>query len=198
MADVSRQQMIPRRKHHELQASLESGEVIADLILDSDVLADVPVIGTAFKMIPKASILIDALNRTLTTLPRLSLLLWVAAMVQACALTSAVMVDPAEKLPPNPDAKILFEIPERAFRVIAFVDASESSCGPSLSWQACYYERLREKAAEIGADAVIPKETGIEYSSGSLILVPSAGLAMASQRETRYVKQGYAIKFTSP
>ena len=79
--------------------------------------------------------------------------LWLSILISGCvASTSAVMLDPSMKYLPTNNVQILSAQPERPYKTIAILETigNQNVLIPDL------LENMRQKAQEIGADAIIP------------------------------------------
>lgn len=78
----------------------------------------------------------------------------------ACATTtSVVMLDPAKKFPPTESVQILLKPPERPYVEIAKLESRGVAGEPETS----VLEDARERARQLGADAIIVQESASVY-----------------------------------
>ena len=83
-----------------------------------------------------------------------------ALLLAACATTtSVVMLDPAKQYPPTSSVQILLKPPDRPYVEIAKLESQGVAGEPETA----VLEDARERAAKIGADAIIVQESSSVY-----------------------------------
>jgi hypothetical protein len=88
-----------------------------------------------------------------------SLLLIAALLLSACTTVSTKVVElkPEQKFPPTKSVEVLMQKPERGYVDIALIESSGTSEADMLN-------DAREKARELGADAIVRLETERMYN----------------------------------
>lgn len=124
---------------------------------------------------------------------RAVLLLVVAFVLCGCATTSAVMLDSGASYPPTKNVQILTQAPARPFKQIAMLEAT----GPVNTPLPDLLESMKQKAAAIGADAVIPTEDASTQQQQALMYNPWLGGYQTVGGGTVPVIRGIAIKYTN-
>jgi len=119
-------------------------------------------------------------------------LLLTALILAGCANTSAVMLESGVKYPPTQNVQILTQPPTRAFKQIAMLEAR----GPVNTPMTDLLESMKEKAAAIGADAVIPTQDASTRQQQALMYNPWLGGYQTIGGGTLPVIRGIAIKYT--
>ena len=81
-------------------------------------------------------------------------------LLVACATTtSVVMLDPGQKYPPTTSVQILLKPPDRPYVEIAILESQGVPGEPETA----VLENARERAAKIGADAILVQDTSSVY-----------------------------------
>lgn len=119
-------------------------------------------------------------------------MLLITLIIAGCATTSAVMLESGVSYPPTENVQILTETPKRAFKQIAMLEAR----GPVNTPITDLLESMRQKAAAIGADAVIPTENASTQTQPGLMYNPWLGGYQTIGGGTIPVIRGVAIKYT--
>jgi hypothetical protein len=89
-----------------------------------------------------------------------SLSILLALLLAACATTtSVVMLDPSKQYPPTSSVQILLKAPDRPYVEIAKLESQGIPGEPETA----VLEDARERAAKIGADAIIVQESSSVY-----------------------------------
>ena len=114
--------------------------------------------------------------------------------LQACASTSAVLLDSSTQYPPTTSVQLLTELPTRPYKRIALLEARGAMNMPMPE----LLESLKQKAAALGADAVIPTEDASFKQSPGLIYNSWLGGYQTIGGGNMPVMRGVAIKFTGP
>jgi hypothetical protein len=125
------------------------------------------------------------------TRARIALLL-VPLVLAGCATTSAVMLESGVTYPPTQNVQIITQAPTRPFKQIAMLEAR----GPVNTPVTDLLESMRQKAAAIGADAVIPTQDASTHQQQGLMYNPWLGGYQTIGGGTIPVIRGVAIKFT--
>ena len=125
------------------------------------------------------------------TRARIALLL-AALVLSGCATTSAVMLESGVTYPPTQNVQIITQVPTRPFKQIAMLEAR----GPVNTPVTDLLESMRQKAAAIGADAVIPTQDASTHQQQGLMYNPWLGGYQTIGGGTIPVIRGVAIKFT--
>ena len=107
----------------------------------------------------------------------------VGLLSSACVNTKVVILDESQKYAPSRSVQILERPPEQPYEVIAKLETS-GGVGKTLPE---LLQNMREKAKEIGADAIIPTEEGREQIQQYLP-------ALRTQSFTLYRTQQEAIR----
>lgn len=118
----------------------------------------------------------------------------VVIVVAGCATTTMVMVDETLKFPPTSNVEILQSPPDRPYKVIAILETRGTGDHtlPDL------IESMREKAKEIGADAILFQDVSEKTSGGFFMMFnPALGgyQAFGSGGSKRPIIRGMAIKY---
>ena len=124
------------------------------------------------------------MNRTLTVL-------LMAFILSGCATTTAVMLESGVTYSPTQNVQILTEVPTRSFKQIAILEAR----GPVNTPITDLLESMRDKAAIIGADAVIPTQDASTHQQQGLMYNPWLGGYQTIGGGTIPVISGMAIKY---
>jgi hypothetical protein len=94
----------------------------------------------------------------------IAVVILVGSVLSGCVQTSALMLDGGVSYPPTQKVQLLTQAPSRPFKPIAMLEAR----GPANTPITDLLEGMRQKAAEIGADAVMPtqdaKQEGLMYN----------------------------------
>ena len=115
-----------------------------------------------------------------------------ALVLSGCATTSAVMLESGVSYPPTQNVRILTQAPTRSFKQIAILEAR----GPVNTPMTDLLESMKQKAAAIGADAVIPTENASTQQQPGLMYNPWLGGYQTIGGGTIPVIRGVAIKYT--
>lgn len=118
--------------------------------------------------------------------------LLLALAITGCATTSAVMLEGGATYPPTSNVQILTQPPTRAFKQIAMLEAR----GPVNTPITDLLESMKQKAAAIGADAVIPTENASTQTQPGLMYNPWLGGYQTIGGGTIPIIRGVAIKYT--
>lgn len=121
-----------------------------------------------------------------------SAFLLAALVLSGCATTSAVMLESSVQYLPTQNVQILTEAPTRPFKQIAMLEAR----GPVNTPITYLLESMKQKAAAIGADAVIPTQDASTHQQQGLIYNPWLGGYQTIGGGTLPVIRGVAIKYT--
>jgi len=121
-----------------------------------------------------------------------AILLLVALVLSGCATTSAVMLESGVSYPATQNVQILTQAPTRPFKQIAILEAS----GPVNTPIPYLLESMKQKAAEIGADAIIPSEYTSTYQQQGFMYNPWLGGYQTIGGGTIPIIRGIAIKYT--
>ncbi len=121
-----------------------------------------------------------------------TVLLLVALALTGCTTTSAVMLESGVTYPPTQNVQIITQVPSRPFKQIAMLEAR----GPVNTPVTSLLESMRQKAAAIGADAVIPTQDASTQLQLDLIYNPWLGGYQTFGGGTIPIIRGVAIKFT--
>ena len=89
----------------------------------------------------------------------------------SCASADATLIDPSQEYPPTKSVKLLFEEPERPYKVIAIIEGN----GSQYNNESEVLKAIRKKAGKIGAHAIIPLSTDKEYVPTTTHANPVAG-----------------------
>ena len=116
----------------------------------------------------------------------------IGTILSGCAQTSAVMFDDSVKYPPTHNVQIMTEVPTKPFKQIALLEAR----GPVNTPITDLLESMRQKAASIGADAVIATQDASTQQQQGLMYNPWLGGYQTIGGGTLPVIRGVAIKFT--
>lgn len=112
--------------------------------------------------------------------------------LSGCATTSAVMLESGVTYPSTQNVQIITEPPNRPFKQIAMLEAR----GPMNTPLTALLESMRQKAAAIGADAVIPTQDASTHQQQGLMYNPWLGGYQTIGGGTIPIIRGVAIKFT--
>lgn len=102
------------------------------------------------------------------------------ATLAARAVTNASLVDPGRRFPPTTTVQLLRERPREPYKVIAYM---ETLGNEYVNSEVFLIENMRNKAKEIGADAIIVRDRGrtavrgndfIQLLEGEAIKLPAA------------------------
>ena len=115
-----------------------------------------------------------------------------ALILAGCATTSAVMLESGVTYPPTKNVEILTQAPTRPFKQIAMLEAR----GPVNTPITDLLESMKQKAAAIGADAVIPTENASTQTQPGLMYNPWLGGYQTIGGGTIPIIRGVAIKYT--
>jgi hypothetical protein len=119
--------------------------------------------------------------------------LFLAVLVlTGCATTSAVMLESGVTYPPTQNVQILTQVPTRPYKQIAVLE----SRGPVDTPITELLESMRQKAATIGADAVIPTQDASTHQQQGLMYNPWLGGYQTIGGGTIPVIRGVAIRYT--
>ena len=118
--------------------------------------------------------------------------LLVALVLSGCATTSAVMLESGVSYPPTQNVQILPQVSTRPFKQIAMLEAR----GPVNTPITDLLESMKQKAAAIGADAVIPTQDGSTRQQQGLMYNPWLGGYQTIGGGTLPVIRGVGIKYT--
>lgn len=121
-----------------------------------------------------------------------AVLLLFALVLSGCATTSAVMLESGITYPPTQDVQILTQEPTRPFKQIAILEAR----GPVNTPITDLLKSMKQKAAAIGADAVIPTQDASTHQQQGLMYNPWLGGYQTIGGGTIPVIRGVAIKYT--
>jgi hypothetical protein len=113
-------------------------------------------------------------------------------VLSGCATTSAVMLEGAHSYPSTNNVQILTEPPNRPFKQIAMLEAT----GPVGTSMPDLLASMKQKAAEVGADAVIPTENASFQQQSGIMYNPWLGGYQTIGGGTVPVIRGIAIKYT--
>ena len=119
-------------------------------------------------------------------------ILFVTVILTGCAATSAVMLEGGATYPPTQNVQIITQTPNRPFKEIAILETR----GPVNSPMPSLLENMKQKAAAIGADAVIPAEDLSMNQQQGLMYNPWLGGYQTIGGGTLPILRGVAIKFT--
>jgi len=89
----------------------------------------------------------------------------------SCTYTTATMLNDTQKYEPTQNVEILFDKPNRPYKVIAILESD----GAAGMQQNQLLESIRKKAKEIGADAVIPVQGKNQKTPVQLMYNPWLG-----------------------
>lgn len=126
-------------------------------------------------------------------LPFIALLIVAAIVLSGCATTSAVMLESGVSYPATKNVQILTEIPSRPFKKIALLETR----GPVGTPITALLKSMKKKAAEIGADAVIPTQDASIHQQQGILYNPWLGGYQTIGGGTIPVIRGVAIKYTN-
>lgn len=132
------------------------------------------------------------MRRTLTLDTTVPLIVIAAFILSGCATTSAVMLESGVTYPPTQNVEILTQAPTRPFKQIALLEAR----GPVNTPITDLLESMKQKAAAIGADAVIPTQDASTRQQQGLIYNPWLRGYQTVGGGTLPVIRGVAIKYT--
>ena len=126
------------------------------------------------------------MSRLRTTLPFLLL----ALLTSGCVNTDVIMTDPTKSYAPTYGAQLIFDEPSEPHEVIAIIEGN----GGTFNNQSDVLKKIQEKAAQIGAHAILPMTSESEYVpptvtqniDGSLLTVPGG---------TKQTVKAFAIRF---
>lgn len=114
------------------------------------------------------------------------------AVLAGCAHTSAVMLEGGVVYPPTKSVLILTEVPSRPYKQIAMLEAR----GPVGTPMTDLLESMRQKAAEIGADAVLPTQDASTQHQTGLLYNPWLGGYQTIGGGTLPIIRGVAVKYS--
>jgi hypothetical protein len=113
-------------------------------------------------------------------------------IIAGCTSTSAVMLEGGVNYPPTKNVQILTQPPTRPFKQIAILETSGDVGTPMTD----LLKNMRQKAANIGADAVIPTKNVSRQTKTGVIYNPWLGGYQTIGGGTFPAIQGIAIKYT--
>ena len=99
---------------------------------------------------------------------RLALVLWVVLLAGCATTTSIVLLDPSKKYPPTQSVQILLKPPAVPYVEIARLESKGLIGEP----EPAVFDDARERARELGADAIIIIETTSMYEPPIVIYDP--------------------------
>lgn len=123
---------------------------------------------------------------------RIIAVLLVALTISGCSSTRAIMLENGASYPPTKHVQILTKAPTRTFKQIAMLEAK----GPVNTPITDLLESLKQKAAAIGADAVIPTENTSTQTQPGFVYYPWVGGYQTIGGGIIPVVRGFAIKYT--
>lgn len=118
-------------------------------------------------------------------------LLLAILLLSGCATTSAVMFESGITYPSTQNVQIMTQMPDRPFKQIAMLEAR----GPVNTALPDLLESMRQKGAEIGADAVIPTQDASTHQRKGLMYNPWLGGYHTIGGGTLPIIRGVAIRF---
>lgn len=120
---------------------------------------------------------------------RATLLLIFAFLSSACTTTDAVRINESKQYAPSEAVEILSEPPEQPYEVISMLE-SRGSVGQSLP---ALLKSMRERAREMGADAIIPTQERSEHREPGFIYNALIGGYQSLPGGRVPILRGYAI-----
>jgi hypothetical protein len=111
--------------------------------------------------------------------------------ITGCAATSVVMLDDSMRYPPSATVEILSTPPTKPYKAIAILETAGAANAPLPD----LLESMRQKAKEIGADAVIPTGDASQRQPQGLIYNPWLGGYQTFGGGVLPKIQGLAIKY---
>lgn len=117
--------------------------------------------------------------------------IFILSCIAGCAHTSAVMLDSQKAYPPTKNVQIITAPINRNFIEIAILESRGPVNMPTTELLA----DMREKAAEIGADGIIPTQESTIKQEGGIIYNPWLGGYQSTGGGSLPVLKGLAIKF---
>lgn len=118
-------------------------------------------------------------------------LLAVVCLLPGCATTSAVMLG-TNTYAPTDYVEVLTEAPEKPFDKIAMLETRAPS-GTAMTY---LINSLKQKAANLGADAVVITEDASEHQPQGVMYNPWLGGYQTTGGGTLPIIRGLAIKYT--
>ena len=121
------------------------------------------------------------------------LLLLTVSLLSACTTTDAVRLDDSKRYAPSESVSVLNEPPARSYEVISMLE-SRGSVGQSLP---ALLQSMKERARELGADAIIPTDERSEYQEPGFIYNALIGGYQSLPGGRVPILRGYAIIYES-
>lgn len=117
-----------------------------------------------------------------------TLFLLIVVILAGCATPNLTMVNKGEKYTPTSGVEVMFHVPSRPYKELAFLDIGTNN------WftEAKAIDKLRGRAAEVGADALIilPKE---KTSQG---FIAGSWYGLYGAQTSGSMMRALAVKFT--
>ena len=90
---------------------------------------------------------------------RLLFFIFITSLLIGCASADVMLTDPSQEYPPTNSVQLLFEEPNKEYKVIAIIEGN----GTQYNNETQVIKAIRKEARKIGAHAIIPLSTDKEY-----------------------------------